>query len=171
MLCESFAPVFRPDAKVLILGSLPGPRSLEMGQYYAQPRNAFWPIMGELVGAGPELPYDQRLGRLKERRIALWDVCASAYRVGALDQKIDPATIVLADFRGLFNACPEIRLIGFNGATSESVFRRKAAPLLKLEEGVRLVRLPSTSPAFAGKSYADKLALWREALMWAIQSG
>jgi TDG/mug DNA glycosylase family protein len=165
MICESFAPVSRYDAKVLILGSLPGPRSLEMGQYYAQPRNAFWPIMGELAGAGPDVPYAQRLARLVERRVALWYVCASAHRIGALDAKIVAASVVLNDFKALFAACPNIALICFNGSTSESLYCRKVLPSLEIGRTTPTVRLPSTSPAFAAKTYAEKLALWRNALV------
>jgi len=79
---------------VLVLGTLPGPESLRQRQYYAQSRNVFWRTMGELVGAGPELPYLRRLEVLVERRIALWDVCAAAERSGALDAAIRRASVV-----------------------------------------------------------------------------
>ena len=80
--CVSFEPVSRPDARVLILGTLPGAESLRRQQYYAKRENSFWPIMGALVGASPELPYARRLARLVEHGVALWDVCASAERAG-----------------------------------------------------------------------------------------
>ena len=85
MRAEGFPPVSRRDARVLVLGTLPGPESLRQQQYYAQPRNAFWRIFGELVEAGPDLSYALRLEVLIQHRIALWDVCAAAERVGALD--------------------------------------------------------------------------------------
>src|ERR1700693_4766061 len=88
--CEAVAD---PDARVLILGTLPGAASLACGQYYAQPRNAFWRIMGELVGAAPALPYAERVQRLVARRFALWDVCAAARRRGSTDAAIRSTTI------------------------------------------------------------------------------
>src|ERR1017187_7782411 len=82
---KCFEPVAGADARVLILGSLPGKVSLERGEYYAQPYNAFWRIMGELVGASRDLPYQNRLELLKQHHIALWDVCAAGFRAGSLD--------------------------------------------------------------------------------------
>ena len=114
---SGFSPVSRADARVLILGSLPGQASLAARQYYAQPRNAFWPIMGRLFGAGVEVPYEDRLRRLTESGVALWDVCAQ--RVGSLDAKIDALSVVPNDFAGSFQAHRVIGLICFN--------RRRAA--------------------------------------------
>ncbi len=99
---SSFPPVARADARVLILGSLPGQASLAAQEYYAQPQNAFWPLMGDFFGAGRALPYAERLERLQHSKIALWDVCASATRPGSLDQKIDFASVVPNDFARFF---------------------------------------------------------------------
>jgi len=164
-LSTGFKPVSRRDARLLILGSLPGKKSLEAQRYYAQPQNAFWPIMGELFGAGPDLAYDDRLQRLVAARVALWDVCRSAIRPGSLDQKIDPASVEPNDFSGFLAAHPHIELIGFNGAAAERLFRTKVAPNLSARDsGITAVRLPSTSPAHASQSLERKLSLWREAL-------
>ena len=103
-ISKGFPPVSRADARVLILGSLPGQVSLARVQYYAQPRNAFWPIMGRLFGAAPELPYEERLERLMARGVALWDVCAEGRRPGSLDQKIDRASVAPNDFAGFLAA-------------------------------------------------------------------
>jgi double-stranded uracil-DNA glycosylase len=100
MNSSGFAPVADPDARILILGTLPGAVSLETGQYYAQPRNAFWTIMGEVCGAGTSLPYEERLERLLRRRIAIWDVCASARRPGSLDSGIGRARSGRTTFAG-----------------------------------------------------------------------
>jgi TDG/mug DNA glycosylase family protein len=160
-----FQAVSRRDARLLILGSLPGKKSLEARRYYAQPQNAFWPIMGRLFGAGPDLAYDDRLRRLVAARIALWDVCRSAIRPGSLDQKIDLSSVEPNDFSGFFAAHPHIELIGFNGAAAEKLFRTKVAPILSIcHSDIITVRLPSTSPAHAAQSLERKHSLWREAL-------
>ena len=126
-----FPPVSRADARVLILGSLPGQASLAARQYYAQPRNAFWPLMGRLFGAGVELAYEDRLRRLTESGVALWDVCASARRPGSLDAKIEALTVAPNDFAGFFQAHRGIGLICFNGAAAERLFERHVSPTLQ----------------------------------------
>jgi hypoxanthine-DNA glycosylase len=105
---EGFAPVSDPSARVLILGSLPGAVSLERQQYYAKPQNVFWKIMGTLVGARPELPYAQRTDALTKAGIALWDVCASAHRIGSLDSAIKHHAA--NDFASFFAKHPKIYL-------------------------------------------------------------
>jgi TDG/mug DNA glycosylase family protein len=157
-----FPPVARADARVLILGSLPGVASIEAQQYYAQPRNAFWRIMGELVGAGPELDYRSRLAQLERRRIALWDVAAMAVRPGSLDAAIVGSTVEANDFASLFARCRSIELICFNGAKAAELYRRRVLPGLDAASAaIASCRLPSTSPAHAGMSYEQKLDRWR----------
>src|SRR5882672_4404695 len=90
----AFPPVAAPDARVLVLGSMPGEASLAARRYYAYRHNAFWPIMGRLFGAGPDLRYRERLARLKHAGIALWDVLASCRREGSLDSNIDERSMV-----------------------------------------------------------------------------
>jgi double-stranded uracil-DNA glycosylase len=164
-----FPPVARPDARVLILGSLPGQASLAAQQYYAQPRNAFWPLMGTLFGAGPELPYAERLERLKDAGVALWDVCHSAKRPGSLDHKIDHASIEPNDFAVFFAAQPDIGQIFLNGATAERLYLKLVLPGLPLAaQAIPALRLPSTSPAHAGMTLARKRAAW-EAVRAALE--
>jgi len=158
----SFPPVARKDARVLILGSLPGQASLKAQQYYAQPQNAFWPLMGALFGAGRDLPYSERLLRLQENRLALWDVCASACRPGSLDSNIVHASVAPNDFAALYRRCPNIMLVCFNGATAARLYHKLVAPTLIAE--IPTIRLPSTSPAHAGRSFAQKRAAWAAAL-------
>jgi TDG/mug DNA glycosylase family protein len=155
---RSFPPLARADARVLILGSMPGAESLRRREYYAHPHNQFWPIMGELFGAGPVLPYAARVERLLERGIAVWDVLKHCERAGSLDSSIVRASEVVNDFGAFFRAHPGIDAIFFNGAKSESVFLREVA---LPGRAVRCTRLPSTSPAHAGLSRAAKLAAWR----------
>jgi hypoxanthine-DNA glycosylase len=139
--------------------------SLAYRQYYAQPRNAFWPIMGALFGAAPELPYRQRLQTLKANRVALWDVCHSAYREGALDADIDLASIVPNDFRRFLRSHPRIRLICCNGQTAENLYRRLVLPgLPEALQHITRETLPSTSPAYAAMRFETKLERWRLAL-------
>jgi double-stranded uracil-DNA glycosylase len=158
-----FPPVARADARVLILGSLPGQASLVAGQYYAQPQNAFWRLMGRLFNAGPEHPYEERLKRLVEGRVALWDVCASAMRPGSLDHRIERSSVAPNDFGSFFEKHREIAAIFFNGATAERLYLTLARPTLPASVArIATRRLPSTSPAHAGARFAQKLEAWRE---------
>jgi TDG/mug DNA glycosylase family protein len=156
-----FPPVSNSDARVLILGSLPGRRSLLEREYYAQPQNVFWRIMGELCDAGPGLPYEQRLERLKMRGVALWDVLASAERKGSLDSAIVASSIEINDFPGFFRAHAGIGEVFFNGGMAEALYRRHVLPRLPpAVAALPRTRLPSTSPAHAARPFAVKLAAW-----------
>ena len=160
-----FPPIEDAAARVLVLGSLPGVKSLEMREYYAQPYNAFWRIMGELVGAGPELEYPARLVRLRAHGIAVWDVLAAGEREGSLDSAIVPASIVVNDFGAFFARHRELRSICFNGNTAAGLFMRKVLPGLEPQwAAIERRTLPSTSPAYASLRFGQKLARWREAL-------
>ncbi len=162
----SFPPIFRHDAEVLILGSMPGEESLRRHQYYAHPRNAFWPIMGALFGAGPNLPYHARVRRLQAARVAVWDVVGRCRRTGSLDADILPESVKPNNIPGLLRRAPRLRRVVFNGSGAETWFRRcfkerLAEPPLA---DIVFARLPSTSPAHAARSFEEKLALWRQAL-------
>ncbi len=156
---SSFPPVAAPDARGLILGSMPGEASLRAGRYYAHERNAFWRIMGDLLGAGPDLPYAERLARLQAAGIALWDVIADCRRSGSLDADIVKESVRANDFAGFFAAHPAVERVYFNGGAAETNFRRHVLPGLP-GTTLRMLRLPSTSPAHAARSYAEKLAAW-----------
>lgn len=158
---ESFPPVSSPEARVLILGSMPGEASLAAGQYYAHPRNHFWPLMGDLVGAGATLSYEDRLTALVKRNIALWDVLAACRRAGSLDSAITDEQP--NDFVGFFARHPGIETVFFNGGKAEHAFRKHVLPSLKVLP-LQLFRLPSTSPANASWSYERKCAEWRKIL-------
>jgi hypoxanthine-DNA glycosylase len=153
-LLAGLAPVIAPDTRILILGSFPGAASLAAGQYYAHPRNLFWPILSVLTGEPlAELPYADRLPRLLAHRIGLWDVLGACEREGSLDANIrKPAA---NDFARLRELCPELRTVGFNGQAAA-----KFAPQFEAN-GYRTVQLPSTSPAHAALSFDEKLAAWR----------
>lgn len=157
---SGFPPVSGPEPRVLILGSMPGVASLEQTQYYAHPRNAYWRIMGELFGAGPELQYVDRLDVLVARRIALWDVLRSCDRPGSLDANIRGATARPNDFAALFDDRPSIGHVFFNGKTAAAMFRRKVLPDLDESQQRAYTTLPSTSPAMAALSFEQKLEQW-----------
>jgi hypoxanthine-DNA glycosylase len=160
-----FPPIARDDARVLILGSLPGAESLRRRQYYAQPRNHFWRIMDALYGASPALPYEERAAVLVAHGIALWDVCAAAFRVGSLDAAIEGDTIEVNDFASFYAAHPRVARVCCNGTTSAELYRRRVLPTLPSPWGALApVRLPSTSPAHAAMSFEQKLERWRELL-------
>ena len=109
----AFAPVAGDLPLVLILGSFPGERSLRDQQYYAHPQNAFWPIMGELVGAGPELPYEKRLERLRRCGIALWDALHACRRQGSGDQAIERGSEQPRDLSTFARRFPSLRRVQF----------------------------------------------------------
>jgi double-stranded uracil-DNA glycosylase len=155
-----FAPIEDTAAIVLILGSMPGEASLAAGEYYAHPQNVFWPIMGELVGAHPGLPYEGRLRILRSFRIALWDVLESCIRKSSLDSHIEDASVIPNDFEPFFLRHPNIAHVFFNGAKAEQCFLRYVQPALK-SYSLQYQRLPSTSPANAGTPYAKKLDAWQ----------
>lgn len=154
---RSFPPIATPDAHVLILGSMPGRASLAARQYYAHPRNTFWPIMGTLLGFDPALPYPGRAARLAAAGVALWDVLNACTRPGSLDSAIDHDSADPNDLAAFFAAHTGIRRVFFNGSAAAALFRRHC----RLPPGAAATRLPSTSPAHAGRSLADKLAEWQ----------
>jgi len=161
----AFPPVAGEDARVLVLGSLPGEESLRRGEYYAKAQNRFWWIMGQVFGAGPELPYAARCARLTQNGIALWDVCAAAERLGSLDSAIVAASVIPNDFAAFLTQHSAIRRIAFNGRKAEQLFLRHVLSDLPRElAALPRVTLPSTSPAHAGMPANAKLAAWRAGL-------
>lgn len=157
---HSFAPIEDVTSRILILGSIPGKESLKAGQYYAYIRNAFWPIMGDLVGARPSLPYELRVQKLKEAGIALWDVLLSCVRHSSLDTDIDKNSISTNDFQTFFSTHPDITHVFFNGTMAEKSFYQYVRLALE-PRTLSFNRLPSTSPANASLTYNQKLDAWK----------
>ena len=152
---SGFAPVVDAGTRLLILGSLPGDASLKAGQYYGHPQNAFWRLTGGVIARDlAALPYPERLEALKTAGIGLWDVIISAHRPGSLDQAIREAEA--ADLRTLIEGLPRLTTVAFNGATAAKIGRRSLAGV----EGLTLIDLPSSSPAHASRSFADKALAW-----------
>ena len=152
-----FPPIEGAGARVLILGSMPSVESLRRTQYYGHPRNHFWPIMGELFGAGPDLPYAERVGKLTASGIAVWDVAHRCLRHASADASM--ADIEPNDIGGLLARQPDIRAVFCNGRKAEHLFARHIE--LPDPGRVRVGYLPSTSPAHASRSLSAKLRAWR----------
>ena len=154
---RSFRPIAGRNARILILGSMPGRASLAAGQYYAHRQNAFWRIVCRLLGIDPASPYEARVRALRASRIAVWDVLHSCVRPGSLDSSIQEEAA--NDFNAFFRHHPGIAQVFFNGAKAEASFRRHVLPAI--ERPLRYARLPSTSPAHASLPFARKLKAWR----------
>jgi double-stranded uracil-DNA glycosylase len=157
---EGFPPIAGPKAKVLVLGSLPGRRSIAANQYYAHPRNVFWKIIEDIYGIRGS--YAERCDALAGAGIALWDVLQASVRPGSLDADIKLKTAIPNDFDCFFDTHQGLEAVVFNGKKAESLFLK----LVTVEPG-RLQRvdvMPSTSPAYAAMPYNLKLAAWRTAL-------
>ena len=154
------APVSRPDARVLLLGSMPGAASLAQQQYYGHPRNHFWPMMAELFGFDADLPYSERLQALQRSRVALWDVLQHCERKGSLDSAI--RNEIPNDFAGFFQHHPQLQLIAFNGKKAEASFCKLVLPNVMLPKGCSLLGLPSSSPANAGISRQARWQAWAQ---------
>lgn len=151
----AFAPVVDSRTRVLVLGSLPGEASLAAEQYYAHPRNQFWPIVGEVIGRNlAALAYPDRLHALLDAQIGLWDTVASARRSGSLDGAI--REVEMAGLPDLIARLPELRAIGFNGSTSARIGRKA----LGSNTPVTLLDLPSTSPAYCAITVTQKQQQW-----------
>lgn len=157
---RSFPPASRADALALVLGSMPGKASLEAGEYYAHPRNAFWPVMEIIFGISRALSYEERLAALVRRRVALWDVLASCVRPGSMDSDIVDGTAVPNDLPGFLRSRTMVGAVFFNGSKAEQAWKRHIAPALSAS-GLKLLRLPSTSPANARLNLAEKARAWQ----------
>lgn len=152
---SAFAPVVAPDTRVLILGSLPGEASLAAARYYAHPQNQFWRLTGAVIDRPnlPTLEYERRLATLLAAGIGLWDTVASAVRQGSLDAAIRDAEH--APLAELAASLPELRAVAFNGGTAARIGRKLLA-----DAAIRLVDLPSSSPAYAAMPFAAKRGRW-----------
>jgi len=156
-----FPYIAEPDARVLILGSMPGRKSLAQQQYYAHAQNSFWPIMGALFGFSDELFYEQRLAALRKHRIALWDVAYQCERPGSLDQAIAMDTVVANDFTAFFTQHRKIHTIFFNGRKAEQLYHRLVVRAQTVNiQPIPMFLLPSSSPAHASMTRQQKLEHW-----------
>jgi double-stranded uracil-DNA glycosylase len=151
----SFAPVVSPDTRILILGSLPGEASLAAGRYYAHPQNQFWRLIGEVTQRNiASLDYEARISALLAAKIGLWDTVASAQREGSLDGAL--REVERADLPELVATLPALRTIAFNGATAAKIGRKALC-----NTTLALIDLPSSSPAHAAMTFAQKAERWK----------
>ncbi|WP_082521990.1 DNA-deoxyinosine glycosylase [Ramlibacter sp. Leaf400] len=162
---RGFHALARSDARVLVLGTLPGERSLACSEYYAHPQNRFWSIVGDILGFDPLGSYDARVQHLLDHRIALWDVCAAAERPGSLDSSIRSETVAPNDFSSFFADHPGIVRVCFNGQHAAKLFQRLVRETLPADLPCDWVLLPSTSPANASTPLEEKRRAWAQALL------
>ena len=154
LIKRSFPPISDQQARVLVLGTLPGEESLRRGEYYAHPRNLFWPIVFGLFDAVPAPGYAERLAFVAAHRIALWDVCETGERDASADSSIRRECPNPID--RLLDRHPLIRAVAFNGTAARRLYERHFPP----RPGLVYLALPSTSPAHARIDFAGKLARW-----------
>jgi TDG/mug DNA glycosylase family protein len=158
---NSFPPVEPEQARVLIIGSMPGKASLNAHQYYAHPRNAFWPILGHWLGFDAALPYEERLVQLQRHNVGLWDALYQCERPSSLDADIVKTSIVPNDFAGWFARHPETRAVLCNGTAAYDSYCKKVIPTLNdPAQNIPALKLPSTSPAHASLSADHKREQW-----------
>ena len=160
---QCFAPIEDKNAEILILGSMPGRASLAAGEYYAHKQNAFWRIICELLALDPASTYTARVQALKSARIALWDALQSCLREGSADARIKPELQMANDFQRFFRSHKKVTRVFFNGSKAEASYRKHVLPMIDADS-ISYLRLPSTSPAHATLSYAQKLDAWRAIL-------
>ncbi|MEA5131217.1 DNA-deoxyinosine glycosylase [Xanthomonas floridensis] len=160
--CDGLPAHIRHDCRVLVLGSMPGIASLQAGQYYAHPRNRFWPLMHALLGIDPAASYTARLQELNVHGVGVWDVIGRCERHGSLDSAIVADSIVVNPLPALLATLPQLRLVACNGATAMQAWRRHVQPLLSADaRAVPVLALPSTSPANAAWSLPRLCAAWQ----------
>lgn len=158
---HSFAPIESVEARVLIVGSMPGRASLDAGAYYAHPRNDFWPILASLLAFDAAADYAVRVEALRRRGVGVWDVLQSCERAGSLDAAIVPGSVVINDFADWFRRHPQTRAVLCNGGTALRSFQRWVQPTLPASlAGLKVHSLPSTSPAHAAMRFAEKRRAW-----------
>lgn len=156
----SFLPIVGSDSRVLVLGSMPSQISLSEHQYYANPRNSFWWIMSQMLGFSDQLDYEQRVEKLQENQVAVWDVLHDCERPGSLDSNIVRKSEVPNDLNSFLQNNPTINSIGFNGGAAKSQFLRHHSDLLN--SSYYTEQLPSTSPAYASMTKQKKLIIWSD---------
>lgn len=162
---QAFPPLLGKDPTCLILGSMPSVTSLQQQQYYAHPRNAFWPIMGAVFGFDAQVAYSARVKNLVTNGVAVWDVLQSCQRPGSLDSAIQRDSEIANDFDNFFMQQTSIKQVIFNGQAAAKIFNRHCSEIKKRFPNIGWYALPSTSPAYASKTVEEKRETWRQHLL------
>lgn len=149
--------MYSPEARVMIVGSMPSVKSLADAQYYAHPRNAFWPILFDVFGVTPTDDYEAKKAMIRGNGLALWDAAQSCEREGSLDSNM--RDVAYNDFASLYAHCPHIHTVLCNGGTAHALFLKSG-----FAGDRQVIRMPSTSPAYT-MAYARKLTIWKETLI------
>lgn len=149
--------MYSPEARVMIVGSMPSVKSLADAQYYAHPRNAFWPILFDVFGVTPTDDYEAKKAMIRGNGLALWDAAQSCEREGSLDSNM--RDVAYNDFASLYAHCPHIHTVLCNGGTAHTLFLKSG-----FAGDRQVIRMPSTSPAYT-MAYARKLTIWKETLI------
>jgi hypoxanthine-DNA glycosylase len=155
MKIYSFPSLSNPEATVLLLGTMPGVKSLAMNQYYGHPQNNFWRLIAAVFDEEVPTDYSQKKEMLLRNKIAVWDVLQACERPGSLDSAI--VKEVPNDFTSFLDEHPNITIIAFNGQKAAAFFKKH----VRLKRDYKVVILPSTSPANAGKTFEQKLEEWK----------
>ena len=163
-LVHSFEPIVGRNPRIVILGSMPGVVSLQAVQYYANPRNAFWAIISELFGIDIDCGYQSRVEQISQLPVILWDTLKACPREGSLDSRILKRQIEANNIAGLVAQYSGLRAIAFNGAASEKYFNQLEKHRLPASHQLKLIKLPSTSPANAAMNFDQKLIAWKQLL-------
>lgn len=166
---QGLAPVYQATANILILGSMPGQASLDSQQYYGHPRNQFWPLLAQVFGIDANLDYASRCQQLLQAKVALWDVIGRCQRQGSLDSAIVGSSIHFNPLAEFCQQLPDLQQIWLNGGKAAQSFRQYQRQMQHQQQSAGnwpasnlIIReLPSTSPAHASLSFAEKLAKWQ----------
>lgn len=158
-LKTSFAPIADVETQILILGSLPGDKSLEFQQYYAHPRNRFWTVIATLTESNFPTNYQEKLNLLHQNKIGVWDVVHTAKRVGSLDTNI--LEEIPNDLESFILSHQNLKIIGFNGAKAQKLFDK----YFTRKADLKYIALPSTSPANASFTIESLCEHWRKILV------
>lgn len=160
----AFPPLVSTHCKILILGSMPGEKSLTQQEYYAHPQNAFWWIMEQLLAIPSQSSYAQRTKQLNQKGIALWDVLHQCEREGSLDSSIQHQTAKANNFQRFLAQYPDIQTVFFNGKSVENLFKRHVQRHQDINTSIPCITLPSTSPANARLRREQKSSQWQQIL-------
>jgi len=159
---KSFSPIAGLNPKVLILGSMPSQKSLELQQYYAHPQNSFWWVMAKMFDFSIDLSYSEKVQKLEQNGVAVWDVLNQCQREGSLDSNIIRETEVTNDISGFLASQLSIKFLGFNGGAAKAIYKRHIG---LANNDLDSMQLPSTSPAYASITKQQKYQIWQQAML------